>query len=94
MPLICQDFVLRYAEVGLGDVYTSVYETYFGKLKSPIALRFFRRFPHYVGQFITTSPQINLFLVAAATPFNVRTSLLLAEHHVNGALWALAKLEP
>jgi len=29
----------------LSDVYTSVYETYFGKLKSPIALRFFRRFP-------------------------------------------------
>lgn len=29
----------------LNDVYTSAYETYFGKLKSPIALRFFRRFP-------------------------------------------------
>src|SRR6201984_1681472 len=29
----------------LSDVYTSVYETYFGRLKSPIALRFFRRFP-------------------------------------------------
>jgi transposase len=29
----------------LSDVYTSVYEAYFGKLKSPIALRFFRRFP-------------------------------------------------
>src|ERR1700741_1096684 len=29
----------------LSDVYTSVYETYFGKLKSPIALRFFHRFP-------------------------------------------------
>ena len=29
----------------LTDVYTSAYETYFGKLKSPIALRFFRRFP-------------------------------------------------
>jgi transposase len=29
----------------LSDVYTSAYETYFGKLKSPIALRFFRRFP-------------------------------------------------
>jgi transposase len=29
----------------LSDTYTSVYEDYFGKLKSPIALRFFRRFP-------------------------------------------------
>ena len=29
----------------LSDVYTSVYERYFGELKSPIALRFFRRFP-------------------------------------------------
>jgi len=29
----------------LSDVYTSAYEKYFGKLKSPIALHFFRRFP-------------------------------------------------
>jgi transposase len=29
----------------LSDTYTSVYEEYFGKLKSPLALRFFRRFP-------------------------------------------------
>jgi len=29
----------------LSDVYTSAYETYFGKLKSPIALSFFHRFP-------------------------------------------------
>jgi transposase len=29
----------------LNDTYTSVYEAYFGKLRSPLALRFFRRFP-------------------------------------------------
>lgn len=29
----------------LSNTYTSAYETFFGKLKSPIALRFFRRFP-------------------------------------------------
>jgi transposase len=29
----------------LNDTYTSVYEKYFGKLSSPLALRFFRRFP-------------------------------------------------
>jgi len=29
----------------LNDTYTSVYETFFGKLRSPLALRFFRRFP-------------------------------------------------
>lgn len=29
----------------LGDTYTAAYEAYFGKLKSPLALRFFRRFP-------------------------------------------------
>ena len=29
----------------LSDVYTAAYEGYFGKLKSPIALRFFGRFP-------------------------------------------------
>jgi transposase len=29
----------------LSDTYTSTYEGYFGKLKSPLALRFFRRFP-------------------------------------------------
>jgi transposase len=29
----------------LNDTYTSVYETYFGKLSSPLTLHFFRRFP-------------------------------------------------
>jgi transposase len=29
----------------LSDAYTAAYEEYFGKLKSPLALRFFRRFP-------------------------------------------------
>jgi transposase len=29
----------------LNDTYTSVYEEYFGQLRSPLALRFFRRFP-------------------------------------------------
>jgi transposase len=29
----------------LNDTYTSIYEEYFGKLTSPLALRFFRRFP-------------------------------------------------
>jgi hypothetical protein len=29
----------------LSDTYTAAYEEYFGKLKSPLALRFFRRFP-------------------------------------------------
>jgi transposase len=29
----------------LSDTYTAVYESYFGKLKSPLALSFFRRFP-------------------------------------------------
>jgi transposase len=29
----------------LSDTYTAAYETYFGKLKSPLALSFFRRFP-------------------------------------------------
>jgi transposase len=29
----------------LNDTYTSVYEEYFGKLRSPLALRFFRQFP-------------------------------------------------
>jgi transposase len=29
----------------LGDTYTAVYEGFFGKLRSPFALRFFRRFP-------------------------------------------------
>ncbi|MBV8460011.1 MAG: IS110 family transposase [Candidatus Eremiobacteraeota bacterium] len=29
----------------LSNTYTSAYETFFGKLKSPLALRFFRRFP-------------------------------------------------
>ena len=29
----------------LSDTYTSTYEEYFGKLKSPLAVRFFRRFP-------------------------------------------------
>jgi len=29
----------------LNDTYTSVYEAYFGKLSSPLTLRFFRRFP-------------------------------------------------
>jgi hypothetical protein len=33
----------------LGDVYTSAYETYFGKPKSPIALSFFGRFYWFSG---------------------------------------------
>ncbi len=40
----------------LSDTYTSAYEAFFGKLKSPIALRFFRRFPlpqDLIGQDVT-----------------------------------------
>jgi hypothetical protein len=36
---------VNHLHLQLSDVYTSAYETYFGKLKSPSALRFFRRFP-------------------------------------------------
>jgi hypothetical protein len=40
-------YVLSWATdcIQLSDTYTAAYEEYFGKLKSPLALRFFRRFP-------------------------------------------------